>query len=314
MKRFKKILFIADGSKGETAALTRVLELARDNKASVCLLDVVEEYPDIRFLRAGLEQMWKFHKELVKSRKVTLQHLLKQMGSAAGGIRTSVRIREGKMVVEIIREVLKNSYDLVVKVSTGHPKITGMRLGTLDMSLLRKCPCPVLVLKPAKRIHHSRILAAVDLSHLLEDPDNLDRRIMDLACSQARLEESRLHVLHAWELPYQKILSGEARIKFYKTVPQMQKELRKVEKIHLDAITDFYGEYHPQVHMIKGQPEKVIPDFAARNKIDLVVMGTLARAGVEGLLIGNTAEKILSKIDCSVLAMKPEGFVSPVTL
>jgi len=47
--------------------------------------------------------------------------------------------------------------------------------------------------------------------------------------------------------------------------------------------------------------------------VDLIVMGTLARAGVEGLLIGNTAEKILSRIDCSVLALKPEGFVSPIT-
>jgi len=65
--------------------------------------------------------------------------------------------------------------------------------------------------------------------------------------------------------------------------------------------------------MIKGVPEKVIPAFAEKKKVDLIVMGTLARAGVEGLLIGNTAEKILSRIDCSVLALKPEGFVSPIT-
>jgi universal stress protein E len=44
------------------------------------------------------------------------------------------------------------------------------------------------------------------------------------------------------------------------------------------------------------------------------VMGTLGRAGIGGILIGNTAETILNRIDCSVMAIKPRGFVTPVTL
>jgi universal stress protein E len=41
-------------------------------------------------------------------------------------------------------------------------------------------------------------------------------------------------------------------------------------------------------------------------------MGTLGRAGIAGLLIGNTAEKILHQVECSVMTVKPDGFVSPV--
>jgi nucleotide-binding universal stress UspA family protein len=41
-------------------------------------------------------------------------------------------------------------------------------------------------------------------------------------------------------------------------------------------------------------------------------MGTVARTGISGFIIGNTAENILQKIDCSLLALKPQGFVSPV--
>ena len=48
--------------------------------------------------------------------------------------------------------------------------------------------------------------------------------------------------------------------------------------------------------------------------IDLVVMGTVARSGIAGMLIGNTAERVLRKLPCSVLAVKPEGFTSPVRL
>jgi nucleotide-binding universal stress UspA family protein len=67
-----------------------------------------------------------------------------------------------------------------------------------------------------------------------------------------------------------------------------------------------------RVHFVKGEAGRVIPEVAAKNEADLIVMGTLSRSGVAGFLIGNTAEKILHKVDCSVLAVKPEGFVTPV--
>ena len=43
-------------------------------------------------------------------------------------------------------------------------------------------------------------------------------------------------------------------------------------------------------------------------------MGTVARTGVPGFIMGNTAETMLQQIDCWVLAVKPEGFLTPVTL
>lgn len=54
--------------------------------------------------------------------------------------------------------------------------------------------------------------------------------------------------------------------------------------------------------------------FVEENGVDLVIMGTLARSGVLGMLIGNTAEEVLDRIQCSVLALKPKGFVSPVRI
>ena len=43
-------------------------------------------------------------------------------------------------------------------------------------------------------------------------------------------------------------------------------------------------------------------------------MGTVSRTGVTGFLIGNTAEKVLRQVDCSVLVVKPDKFVTPVKL
>ena len=69
-----------------------------------------------------------------------------------------------------------------------------------------------------------------------------------------------------------------------------------------------------QVYMLKGEPGHLIPELAAKLEVGLIVMGTVSRTGVAGLLIGNTAERILRQVDCSVLTVKPDGFVTPVRL
>ncbi len=81
--------------------------------------------------------------------------------------------------------------------ASGKPHVTGMLFSTLDLNLVRKCPCPVLVLKPRKKISHSKILAAVDLRVKTKTKKNLDRTVMELASSLASLEKGTLHILHA---------------------------------------------------------------------------------------------------------------------
>jgi len=67
-----------------------------------------------------------------------------------------------------------------------------------------------------------------------------------------------------------------------------------------------------KIQLLKGVPGWVISRVAAKTQADLIVMETVARRGIEGFFIGNTAEKILRTVDCSVLAIKPKGFKSPV--
>jgi nucleotide-binding universal stress UspA family protein len=69
-----------------------------------------------------------------------------------------------------------------------------------------------------------------------------------------------------------------------------------------------------EVYLLKGEPGRLVPEVAAAREVQLIVMGTVSRSGVSGLLIGNTAEKILGQVDCAVLAVKPDGFVTPVRL
>ena len=66
--------------------------------------------------------------------------------------------------------------------------------------------------------------------------------------------------------------------------------------------------------MLKGEAGILIPQLAQAKEVELIVMGTVNRAGIAGLLIGNTAEKVLRRVDCSTLTVKPERFVTPVLL
>ena len=69
-----------------------------------------------------------------------------------------------------------------------------------------------------------------------------------------------------------------------------------------------------RIHLLEGDAEILIPGLAKSKRIELIVMGTVCRTGIEGFFIGNTAEKVLQQVDCSVLTVKPDGFVTPVKL
>jgi len=98
---------------------------------------------------------------------------------------------------------------------------------------------------------------------------------------------------------------------------QQAKSLEK--KQHKDRVDDLLGridvtDLKPHLHLVEGYPDDLIPELVVSQGIDLLVMGTVCRTGIAGFLIGNTAEEVLNDVDCSVLALKPEGFVTPVAL
>lgn len=312
MNRFKNILFVADGSKGEEAALRKVFELAELNGAKVTLISALEEHSNRYYLWDNQNTMAKLHQELLKAQENKLKKLLSDCKPKGSKVTTKSIVKEGTPHVQIIKTVIAEGYDLLAKANHNDSLLANMLFGTLDMDLLRKCPCPVYIIKPRKKIRHAKILAAVDLLRGKKKQANLDRLIMDLATSLSVMEEGSLDMIHAWSFPHEKRLKNEERVGFYKSVATLKRELRKVEKDHLDQLQQEYAEFQPQAHMLRGEPEIVIPRFARSHRMDLVVMGTVARTGVAGFFIGNTAERILHNLNCSVLAVKPEGFKSPV--
>jgi len=233
----------------------------------------------------------------------------------------------GTPFLEIIREVLRKAHDLVIKIPENRDWLDRL-FGSDDMHLLRKCPCPVWLIKPQAPKSYRRILAAVDVddqypSAELESRYALNRQVLEIASSLALSDSATLHIVHAWEAIGESAMRGAIENVPEETVRAYIQQVRRQHEASLEGLMrgvtgnsgqDAVNYLTPQTHLVKGWARKEIPALAKRIEADLVVMGTVARTGVPGFFMGNTAETILNQIDCSVLAIKPPGFATPVTL
>ncbi|HEY9041878.1 MAG TPA: universal stress protein, partial [Rheinheimera sp.] len=199
--------------------------------------------------------------------------------------------------------------------------------GSDDMNLLRECPCPVWLVKPQAEQSYKRVLAAVDVAYgyppaELETHQVLNQQILEIAASLALSDFAELHVVHAWQAPDESTMHGVLHTPKAKIAAYVEQERRR-NKASLDELMRSVpctldrnaADYiNPITHLVKGSASIEIPALAKELAADVIVMGTVARTGVPGFFMGNTAETILNQIDCSVLAIKPPGFETPVTV
>jgi nucleotide-binding universal stress UspA family protein len=320
MKSFNSILYVVENPAAEPiAAVARAVSLAENNQARLTVLHVAEEPRLGPF--AGSIAIEDLRSRLRQQATERLSALLRSAGRETDHV---VDVRLGTAFVEVIREVLRSRHDLVIK-TVGEGGAHSFLFGGTDQHLLRKCPCPVWIMVGETSANYRHILAAVDFDPWNEDDEegDLNRQILDIAAMLAVTDFAQLHVVHAWEPISDSIIRVFGSELSEKEVATNRNREWREHQSRLDALNtrmreQFGGEAHgyltPRFHLREGTPRDAIPAVANELKADLVVMGTVSRTGIPGLLIGNTAEVILNNLECGVLAVKPAGFVTPVTL
>ena len=320
MKRFKNILYLNEPNVDQESAIARAVSLAENNQADLTIIDVIptqvvtaaiqlpQAGPAFRDARRALESE---HRKAMES----MAHPFKER------LPIQLKVLMGKTYLEAIRAVLKNGYDLLIKPAE-NPSWTNRLFGSDDLHLLRKCPCPVWLMKAPAKTNYKSILAAVDLDP--SDPrapeHKLNREILELAASLALSNFASLHIVHAWEALAERMLASRGGVSPESVTSYVEREQeRHRNELHRLAEElggwigrDAYDYLSPSFHLPKGPAKKVIAPLTAELRADLVVMGTVARTGISGLFIGNTAEAIFDQLTCSVLAIKPPGFQTPV--
>lgn len=225
-----------------------------------------------------------------------------------------VRIRFGKAAIEIIRDVMAFDHDLVMKTAVGGSGLAARLFGSTALKLIRKCPCPVWIAHPEAPVTPRRVLAAIDPMPATDRSDNLNRQILETASQMAQMGGGRLDVLHGWHLP------GESRLTFGRTKisPDKLERMRAMaEKVHRQKTNDLLERMQSTIssanlHVVQGKPTETVLSFAEREKSDLIVIGTADQSALAGMLLGSTAESVVEKSRTSVLAIKPQGFTSPI--
>lgn len=310
MHRFKNILIVLNPESKSTVALDKAAKLARQNEARLTLFSVVEVHPDLHRYPDSVAKY--LLAPIIAEQREWLHALIKPLQE--DGIDAVSKVADGISFLEIIRQVMSEDHDLVITAAEEKKLIHTRMFNATLMHLMRKCPCPVWMVKRAPTHPYVRILAAVDPLVDETEHDSLNPLIVQLAADMAREGKGELHIVHAWHL------YGERYVHILGwTEDEIQKEKRKAmvqHKKYFDAllgqvdITDL--KLH--LHLVEGYPDVCIPELIMAQGIDLLVMGTVCRTGIAGFLIGNTAEEVLNQVDCSVLTVKPEGFKTPVTL
>jgi nucleotide-binding universal stress UspA family protein len=294
MGYFKNILVALDFVSSEQAEIDHALTLAEIHQSKVTLISVIPELAaDAHLEISAMSPQERMELQLSK-REQKLEGVASCL--KAKGISVSYLATCGAPCLEIIKQVIREDHDLLVISERETHGLKKRLIGSTAMQLLRKCPCPIWAVNPEHPEHYNRTMATIDVRKDDQTNDNisLNNTILTMAGTLANADHSELHLLNI--LP-----SEDAR----------SEHLGKIKTLLSDNELELPDE---RIYLKTGDVTAVIPASAEENNIDLLVMGMLSRTGIVGFFIGNTAEKIISSVNCSVLVIKPKEFVSPVTL
>lgn len=289
--------------------VARAARLADRNRARLTIFDVVpalgsrRQLVDHGGIQVDLQEM------LIEARRRDLEDL----AATVMTVDTRVEVGTGVPFISVIERVQEYGHDLVITAPDRAESSRGLRSATTTLHLLRKSPCPVWVDDP-KSWGLRDVLVAV--GRLPDDGsiDPLNQTLLELGTSLARIQGGAVHLVHAWQLLGENLMrSGRVRL-----AADEVDRLVATERMRAEAAFDRIGgsvdlegvEVHR--HLRRGDASSVVSELSAEVQPGVVVMGTLARTGLGGLIIGNTAERILGQVESSVMAVKPPGFESPV--
>ncbi|MGI9286302.1 MAG: universal stress protein [Pseudomonadales bacterium] len=302
MFEIRRILAVVDPTTKTQLALTRAVELAQQFDAELVLFvcDYLYELGDSPFLstssqRHGLEAF-------LHRKQKWLDALANPLH--AQGFQVDTEVVCGKRVhEETVRKCLRSDIDLVVKATEHHSKIDRTFFSSSDWHLIRECPTPVLLVKLEAMADTPQLVAAVDPFSEQENPLHLDQKIMQVGQLLRDKLGAKLNVVHWYESPY---FSADED-----AIPKLVKQAHEEKLATLLADYDVTPE---QVYLQAGENDKVLTELASTVHASMVIMGAQSQDFLERVIIGSTAERILDRLPCDILVIKPDGFVSPVTL
>lgn len=308
MRRSQSIMCVIHALRDVSRALEQALIEARSNEAALCAIAVCPALP-----RELAEYRVTYEASLLERVKLSIATARRALGMGPDEVPVKVELEcSDAPAVEIVRRMIRSEHDLLIK-DADPDRSKGFR--SFDMQLLRLCPAPVWLCRPMPGSRSSvQVAVAVNPGSQERAGWHLALRLLQLARSLADTHSGELKIISCWGFEAEADLRHSPWIRMSEAA--IGDAVATAERRHRDALERLLRQSGiagaASVHIERGRPDSVLPRLVQSLGIDLLVMGTVGRTGVPGFLIGNTAENVLGEIQCSLLAAKPNGFVSPV--
>ena len=310
MKRLDRILAVLDPTAEAQPGLARAATLARLSGATlelfICDFDPSlsgQPFFDTDKLR-GLRE------EFVSERLEYLEEMAEDL--RAGGLAVETHVHwDNPLYRGVVRRVEESAPDLVVKDSHYHTALRRTLFTNTDWSLIRTCPAPLLLVKAGDWPASPRILAAVDPGHLGDKPAALDHDILDWSALLAAHLGGEVHAVHAFfPAALLSAATGMAGMPLAGgiTAAEIVESERKRIAGSLSSIVGSHALGGERVRLEQGSASEVLPRVAESLGAAVLVMGAVSRSRLQEIFLGSTAERVLERVGCDVLVVKPPDF------
>lgn len=307
MSIYNKVLVVLDPTTEQQKALDRALELAKKQPCELTVfLSVYEFSYEMTTMLSGDEREAMKH-AVIKDRELWVQDLTQSAQQQGLSIKVKV-VWHNRPFEAVVNAVLEDGYDLVIKGTHDHDVLKSMIFTPTDWHILRKCPCPVLLVKEHAWPAQGNIVAAINAGSEQEHHKSLNERVINKAQQMAKLLDAKVHLVNAFP---------GTPVNIAIEIPEFnpQEYNTTMQRHHKEAVSTLAEQFripNEQCHVLEGMPEDVIPKLARKLDAEMVIIGTIGRTGLSAAIIGNTAEHVIDRLDCDVLALKPANFVCPL--
>ena len=310
---YQRILVATDFSPPADAALKQAVWLARQNGAKIVVMHTL---PDrlrevhSETMRAQLDLLYGDGESVPSEIRQKTEARMKQVIVDLQATDLDVRFETlpGEPFVELTHAVQEEGFDLVLAGTRGLAAWKQFLVGSTAKRLIRKCPSSVWIVKAEHVGPPKTVLAATVFSEV-------SRRAAREGLWIAQQASAEFHLLHSinYLIDYLTDTPQEFATRFPVGGP-LRREINDGAQKLLEAFVQSLDTDPEKVHLHLswGTPWQEVDRLVQHLNADLVVLGTVGRSGIKGVLLGNTAERVLTTCDCSILTVKPDDFVSPL--
>lgn len=294
-----KILVPTDFSECARAALEQAVSLARQHRAELHFLHVMMSHDEdpysLVYQVSDRNEVYRQQQELCA---VQLERILGRQ--PAEGLHLEQHLRRAFSVAPAILDfAAEEGVDFLVMGAHGRRGWRRFLLGSVAEEVVRLAPCPVLTVRQDSRpldfTHLGRIAVPIDFS---EHSRAALRTAKELATGDSELE-----LLHVVQLPlfphYYDVLHDPAQEYAF---PQIALKVEEAMGRFIDRTGG--PEVSCRLRVLEGEVAASITDYSASSDVDLIVIATHGLSGLQHLLLGSVAEKVVRSSVRPVLTVK----------